>query len=565
MPDSPRPDDATPPSDSNATEPVDPDVVPVQPRERSDDALVDSETVRRRWREHPVAKVSARIAVALAGVLIGVLLGGQTTADIGPIRVSAELMIGPSEAVLRIPPLGALEVDAYEGPLRLEMTVLQVDQVKATQYVNGAASLDQLTAEVESDLRDTLWALALKTIAGAIVGGGLASLLVFRRFREAVISVGTSVALIAATGIVGYLSFDAKALQQPTYTGLLAQAPAIVGNISDLADKFADYRKSLVKLVTNVSTLYTAVSTLPTDPGTDNTTKVLHVSDIHMNPAGFDLTAGLVEQFQVDFVIDTGDLVDWGTPQESRTFATIGSLGVPYIYIRGNHDSLTTQAQVAQYPNVTVLDKSTVEIDGLTIVGVGDPRFSPDKTTYDDSSLDEAVEKSAKSFAKYVEGLDEKPDIVLFHDPKPEKILEKTGPVVLSGHRHKRTVEQLDNGTLLMVQGSTGGAGLRGLEGEDPTPLTATILYFDTETHELIAWDDITLGGLGKTDVSIDRNLAPEAIEEAEESAASITPDESTSPGSETSGPSSPSDGTSPSEPQTTAEPAPTTTAGPGG
>ncbi|WP_106848694.1 metallophosphoesterase [Blastococcus sp. Marseille-P5729] len=564
MPDSPRPDDAIPPSDHTA-EPADPDVVPVKPRERSDDALIESETVRRRWREHPVARIFARIAVALGGVLIGVLLGGQTTADIGPIRVSAELFVGPGQAVLRIPPLGALEVDAYEGPLRLEMTVLQVDQAKATQYVNGASSLDQLTAEVESDLRDTLQALALRTVGWAIVGGGIASFLMFRRFREALISVGTSVALIVATGVVGYLTFDAKALQQPTYTGLLAQAPAIVGNITDLADKFADYRKSLVKLVTNVSTLYTAVSTLPTDPGTGNTTKVLHVSDIHMNPAGFDLIASLVEQFQIDFVIDTGDLVDWGTPQESKTFETIGGLGIPYVYIRGNHDSLTTQEQVAQYPNVTVLEKSTVEIEGLTIVGVGDPRFSPDRTTYDDSSLDEAVEKSAEDFAEYVADLDEGPDIVLFHDPKPEEILQETGPIVLSGHRHKRTVDQLDNGTLLMVQGSTGGAGLRGLEGEDPTPLTATVLYFDTETNELIAWDDIRLGGLGQTDVSIDRSLAPEAIEEAEESAASITPSESPAPDDDTSRPSGPTSGTAPSEPQTTAEPTPATTASPGG
>ena len=50
--------------------------------------------------------------------------------------------------------------------------------------------------------------------------------------------------------------------------------------------------------------------------------------------------------------------------------------------------------------------------------------------------------------------------------------------------------------TRLLVEGSTGGAGLRGLEKEKATPLTLSVLYFD-ETHALKAYDDIQLGGTG--------------------------------------------------------------------
>ena len=67
----------------------------------------------------------------------------------------------------------------------------------------------------------------------------------------------------------------------------------------------------------------------------------------------------------------------------------------------------------------------------------------------------------------------------------------------------------MEDGTLLMIQGSTGGAGLRGLQGEEPTPLACTVLYLDPETGELRAYDEITLGGLGETEVTIQRFVVP--------------------------------------------------------
>jgi hypothetical protein len=65
----------------------------------------------------------------------------------------------------------------------------------------------------------------------------------------------------------------------------------------------------------------------------------------------------------------------------------------------------------------------------------------------------------------------------------------------------------LPHGTLMFVQGSTGGAGLRALQATPPTPLECAVLYFDRGTHRLQAWDDITLAGLGGADVQIQRHL----------------------------------------------------------
>jgi hypothetical protein len=59
---------------------------------------------------------------------------------------------------------------------------------------------------------------------------------------------------------------------------------------------------------------------------------------------------------------------------------------------------------------------------------------------------------------------------------------------------------------MMMVEGSTGGAGLRGLQGETPTPLEMSVLYFDA-AHTLQAYDEITVGGTGESNVLLDRHL----------------------------------------------------------
>ncbi|MBQ1068523.1 metallophosphoesterase, partial [Micromonospora sp. D75] len=79
------------------------------------------------------------------------------------------------------------------------------------------------------------------------------------------------------------------------------------------------------------------------------------------------------------------------------------------------------------------------------------------------------------------------------------------------GHTHARQVSKLPEvpgkqPTTLMVEGSTGGAGLRGLEGEKPTPLTMTVLYFDQQKL-LQAYDEITVGGTGQSQVNLERHV----------------------------------------------------------
>jgi hypothetical protein len=98
-------------------------------------------------------------------------------------------------------------------------------------------------------------------------------------------------------------------------------------------------------------------------------------------------------------------------------------------------------------------------------------------------------------------------DVAVVHDGAAAPEMDGDVPLVLSGHYHRREQHLLPDGTLSFWQGSTGASGLRGLEHEKPTPIRASVLYFDRDTRRLQAWDDITLGGLGLVTAKIERKI----------------------------------------------------------
>lgn len=464
-----------------------------------------------RSRGRVVGRWTARIGLALVGALVAVLLFARISAPIGPFDASLAVRPGTGGAEVAVPPLGSLAVDVFDGPLALDIQLQRVDQDRAQALASDPVRLGGVVDRVTEDLRDAVVKLIVITVLVALAGAALVSWVVLRRRREPMIAAGLTAAVLLGIAGVGAGTWRPEALATPTYTGLLVNANSLIGSAEDIAARFDAYRASLEDLVANVGSLYSTLSALP-PPGTgEDTVALLHVSDLHLNPAGFDLIAQVVEQFQVDGVLDSGDITDWGSSPENRLIASVGSLGVPYVYVRGNHDSTATAALIAAQPNATVLDDSVVDIAGISIAGGPDPRFTPDKTTGDDDAGPEVLRRAGQRLAAAVESMAEPPDVALVHDPKQALPLDGKVPVVLAGHTHDREASELDGGTLLMVQGSTGGAGLRALQGEFPEPLTGTVLYFSADTGRLQAYDEITLGGLGESEVTIQRTVVPSA------------------------------------------------------
>lgn len=494
--------------------------------------------------------------VALTGSVLGLLLGARTLADVGPFQ--AEFRITPAwtgDTSVYIPPLGSLHLDTHDGPAHLSLRLGALDQARTQEILTNPGGVTRATETVAREVTDGVIRLGAGTAGAAVLGAMLLSALVFRNVRRVAWAGGLSLALVVGSLGLAAGTFRLDALEEPRYEGLLVHAPALIGDVQRIADEYERYTEQLQRMVTNASVLYTAASTLQDFQPDETMIRVLHVSDLHLNPAAWSIMRTVVEQYDVDLIVDSGDIVDWGSGPESTYLNSIRLMRVPYVYVRGNHDSQQlTQARVAEQPNAVVLDDGIAEVAGLTIAGIGDPRFTPDQRTGPHTEEEarrtqETVIASGAQLAGTIIRSGEPVDIAVVHDPIAAEHLDGVVPLVLAGHRHQRMVTpvasyhqaaaELDeeeavvvdappdpSATLLMVQASTGGAGLRGLEGEHPQPLGLSVLYFNPE-RQLVAYDDITVGGHGLSEVTVERRvieLAPEEFHPQEELDGTPTP-----------------------------------------
>jgi predicted MPP superfamily phosphohydrolase len=451
------------------------------------------------------------VAVGLVAGWLGLMSGGHTQTAVGPVDVS--LALRPSlngGTVIDVPPLGTLRLNSHAGPVELEAQVARIRPAQASQLISDNAAYDRLTRKVGGEVVRGLVIMLVKAALLALGVAALAGLVVFRGWRPALWSAVAALNGLILVAIIAIATFDPQSVVEPRFTGLLAGAPQLVGDAKSVVHRFGIYREQLAKLVGNVSRLYDVTSTLPTYEPDPTTIRVLHISDIHLNPVAWNVIRSVARQFQIQMIIDTGDLTDHGTAPEEKFANSISALKVPYVFIRGNHDSHLIQQAVAKQKNAIVLDGQTKVVDGLRIYGIGDPRFTPDKMTNDDAVDAKQMLATGQAAAARLRASGASPDVVLTHDPAEGQAFDGLAPLVMCGHLHVRSTRLLPNGSRLFVQGSTGAAGLRGLDHEQPTPIELSVLYFDRPTHRLQGWDNIQLGGLGLTSAQIERTLEPD-------------------------------------------------------
>jgi predicted MPP superfamily phosphohydrolase len=456
------------------------------------------------------ARITAIVAVGFMGGWIGLMYGGHAQTDVGPAAVNFSLHPSLSGGtVIDIPPLGTLRLDSHAGPVRLDAQVARIRPDRARKLIEDPAAVDHFTTSVGGDIRRAFIVLALRATIIALACAALAGLVVFRSWWRALWTTVAAFNGLLLVGALGAVTFNPQSVAEPRFTGILAGAPQVVGDARSIVSRFGAYRAQLAQLIGNVSRLYDVTSTLPTYEPDPTTIRVLQVSDIHLNPVAWSVIKQVTSQFKVQMVIDTGDLTDHGSTAEEKFANDISRLKVPYVFIRGNHDSADTERSVRRQKNAIVLDNRVQVVEGLRIFGIGDPRFTPDKTTRGDAVDAREMLAIGQGAAEQMVAARDAPDVVLVHDPSEGQAFDGTTPLVLSGHTHQRSTRLMPSGTRLFVQGSTGGAGLRGLEHEEPTPIEMSVLYFNRVTHRLQGWDDIRLGGLGLTSAQIERTLEP--------------------------------------------------------
>lgn len=521
------------------------------------------------------------VLVTLVGAFLGALLAPPTTATIGPLQAQVRLVPSLHPGVhLLLPPAGQVDFDTHVAPVALEARISQVDLESARNLINSPAQVRALGDTAAEALRGAAIRATVITLVCALAGALLLGLLVYRLVwrRTAQIALTVVSTLVFIAGMAG-LSADPQKLAQPRFTGLLSQAPYIAGQVPDVLQRLETYRSGLADIVRSVTALYATAGRLPevgATGGDDDVTTVLHVSDIHLNPLAFDLIDRLVTQFGVDAVVDTGDITTWGTEVEASTLSRIKEVGVPYVYVRGNHDSARTEAAVRRNRNAIVLDDQVVTVAGLTIAGIGDPAFTPDQDsvptatattpplfgqrtpTLQPSGTTTATPTTPSSagtspatapvtapttaptplsaagpangasgpqgaantrLAGAIELWDrahpgQPVQIAAIHEPYQLQPLLGQVPTIMAGHTHSRSVRLDATGTRVLVEGSTGGAGItaRGLDrlaDGKPLPLAASLIHYaksGPQAGRIVAIDAITVGGFGLTSVNFERS-----------------------------------------------------------
>jgi predicted phosphodiesterase len=462
---------------------------------RDASAPVAYPTRRRSWRRWAVAGALGALGAVLATSLL------TTTGRVGPTEVTVRVHLAlEGNTEVAVPPLGGLEIDSHRSPLAVRARIDEID-VAAVRRLARAEDIDaSLRADVEHDVRSLAGRVALRVILLATVAGVVAGALVpGARWRTSVI--GGLAGLLVTGGLLAWTwqGLRPAAVNTPRFTGALAAAPEIVAAARRDVGDLNGVRERVDVLAERLAMLREGFGE---DISASDEVRLLHISDIHLNPVGLELARSLADAFEVAAVVDTGDLTSFGVDAESRIAVLLDQFSVPYYFVPGNHDSPSNRDAMARHPNVTVVDGQAFDVEGVTVLGVGDPGF----TAFGGIPYSDAKRLRQERAAEVDSLVGElHPDVLAVAGSGLAAESIGDVPTVISGDVHRRS-ERFEDGTRLLTVGSTGATGLGSFTVAEDHPYEAEVLRF--VDGRLVGLDYVSLSGLNGA-FSFDRVLFP--------------------------------------------------------
>ncbi len=457
----------------------------------------------RRHRRRPRPSTLAWVLWAVVVTLVVTPLVSSSQHDIGPGVV--DISVRPSwggRTTLSFPPLGRVSAHTHDGPVRLTAELREID-VQPVIRSGGRLDTETLSSSVRKDLGGAVTSAAIRiVVVGAVVGALAVTILPRRRLRRIVgggLVGALSISVLMATAIPG---FDPSRFEEPTYEGSLAMGGSLLNSLT--TGKSSGVSARVDVLAEKLANLYSA-SITNRIAGSEGDVAILHVSDLHLNPIGVELTRQMAESFGVDAIIDTGDTTSFGLPFEQPFSELFDDFDVPYYFVAGNHDSLENRAAIGQARGVTAIDRRVIDVEGVRILGFDDPVITTTRTVPREER-DRIREAAEPELVRLVE--EEQPDVVATHNPAMASAVAGKVPLVIAGHLH-RSVLSAEDGTLVSVVGSTGATGLGSLTVEAEQTYVAQVLRF--RGGDLVAVDAIELSGT-MGDFVVRRTLITDAI-----------------------------------------------------
>jgi predicted phosphodiesterase len=372
--------------------------------------------------------------------------------------------------VLPLGPAGTLSLRSFRG---LVDVVVDYRVSGAVGSFEEAEEVVEELGDVEASARDAfthfLWSrlaplLILGAAAGALVALAVrpsraARLRGWRRLAAgAVLGIAATAALGAATAGVALATVDES--PEAEYSGLARHVPRLLPLVRQLQTDDGGGMSRLQAYVDGLETVAGQMAGEDARPARESVTRLLVVSDVHMNAYGIKLASRLAagEGTPVDAVVLAGDMTNFGSRYEARYFIRrLDAAGAPVLMVGGNHEDEPAMTAFAN-AGYTVLEEDLVRIEGVGIFGVSDPQAYVPAVDSDVTALAE----QATRLTATVQDLAEPPDVLAVHDLRQADgvvawATESAVPLtVVYGNDHVPAVTR--DGSVTLVDAGTGGA-----------------------------------------------------------------------------------------------------------
>ncbi len=416
---------------------------------------------------------------------------------------------GRGTTVLKLPPLGEIEAKTHWLPVGISVSLEKVSVSQVKRLADSGFSQERLLRRAENDLTVLIRRFIIRLLFLGAAGGLIAALILpGRDRRRALLAAAVGIVVVALPAAAIARDYQFEAWRQPRYSGMLTAAPWLMDTVEEKLDDFDVFRDEMRRLANNVYTFYAKVDSWEAVDLGSGKLRVLHVGDIHNNPVAFDIMREVVRDFQVDIIVDTGDLTDLGTTMESGLAEKIGALGVPYVFVPGNHDSPAVLEALQKNDNVIIADGRIVKVKGAKILGLVEPAAEVMSAEPTDEARMAVLSKDS---ARRYRTLSSEPLLVAAHSIKRVEDLIGEAPVLLVGHTHGPSLTKND-GTVIADVGTSGAAGIRNFEVDEDLPYSFKLLHFDRRSRQLKAVDSLAIAGASR-DFFLERRLISPDIE----------------------------------------------------
>lgn len=443
-----------------------------------------------------------RVAGGAAPVLIALLLVATGAALLTPAtyRVptgTVDFQLRPAwpggRLVLPLGPAGVLSLRTHRVPVdvvvdyRVSAEVSSLEE--AERVVEGLPAVER---SARAAFVRFLWSrlgplLVLGACAGALVAGAGR-----RGLRALVAGAGAGVAVAGVGGFALAGLALATVDQRPPveYSGLARNVSRLLPLVRQL--HAADGR-GMERLEAHLDGLEIVAAQLAGEgapPPRERVTRLLVVSDVHMNAYGASVASTLAagEGTPVDAVVLAGDMTNLGRKLEADLFVdSFDSASAPVIMVGGNHED-TPAMRAFTEAGYDVLEYTGAHVGAVVVYGVSDPlAYSPAV----DSDIATLGRQSAE-LQRRVAALPRPPDVLAVHDVRQAEAVVDwavAGDVPLTvvyGNSHVPAIERRGPVTLIDA-GTAGASGYEQIGARRGDWYTFVLLDFPREGGGLLA------------------------------------------------------------------------------